>query len=74
MAEGNMVLIKDRHHFLSILQFYSLNFGKYGTYKGSTLKNKLITSTLQFLGKYGTYKGSTQGEMVELDDMYMWEI
>ena len=30
-----MILIKDRHNHLSMIQFYLLE-GKYDTYKGST--------------------------------------
>ena len=56
---GNMILIKDRHSSKNSINFLVL-YGKYDTYKGSTLKNifSMITTKLSN-GKYDTYKGST---------------
>ena len=56
-----MILIKDRHSSKNSINSLVL-YGKYDTYKGSTLKNifSMITTKLSN-GKYDTYKGSTLG-------------
>ena len=37
LYEGNMILIKDRHKYSDSFNSFTFIFGKYDTYKGSTL-------------------------------------
>ena len=53
-----MILIKDRHSSKNSINFLVL-YGKYDTYKGSTLGCDNLIKSCPLLGKYDTYKGST---------------
>ena len=62
---GNMILIKDRH-FSPLYKFTYALFGKYDTYKGSTLIDLCCSLDNWDWGKYDTYKGSTQDDITHI--------
>ena len=56
-----MILIKNRHKIF-LMFVSSFFFGKYDTYKGSTLNFLTFNKQIVCIGKYDTYKGSTHRE------------